>query len=126
MADVPGEKPMGGEGYGGFNPPEYDVENGGTKERKMSRIDKPSARPIYGGDDSDTASTISVGKQMEMEAGNAIKYRTCSWQKVNPGPAFPCAQIMRRCPVPFTSYPMASGSNKLIISFIADLPMESA
>jgi hypothetical protein len=31
-------------------------------------------------DDSDQS--ISVGKQMEMEADNAIKYRTCSWQKV--------------------------------------------
>src|SRR5215471_10406644 len=27
-------------------------------------------------------SRISVGKQMELEAKNAIKYRTCSWQKV--------------------------------------------
>jgi hypothetical protein len=24
----------------------------------------------------------SVGKQLELEAENAIKYRTCSWQKV--------------------------------------------
>lgn len=31
-------------------------------------------------DDSDES--ITVGKQMEMEADNAIKYRTCSWQKV--------------------------------------------
>ncbi|OAK98933.1 hypothetical protein IQ06DRAFT_225593 [Phaeosphaeriaceae sp. SRC1lsM3a] len=30
-------------------------------------------------DDSDES--ITVGKQMEMEADNAIKYRTCSWQK---------------------------------------------
>ena len=27
----------------------------------------------------------SVDKQMELEAGNAIKYRTCSWQKVSLG-----------------------------------------
>lgn len=30
---------------------------------------------------SDSTSDI-VGKQIELEAGNAIKYRTCSWQKV--------------------------------------------
>ncbi|KAF2120530.1 transmembrane amino acid transporter protein-domain-containing protein [Lophiotrema nucula] len=29
----------------------------------------------------DSDSDLTVGKQMEMEAGNAIKYRTCSWQK---------------------------------------------
>ncbi|KAI6922760.1 putative amino acid transporter, partial [Hortaea werneckii] len=28
-----------------------------------------------------TDPSVSVGKQMEMEEGNAIKYRTCSWQK---------------------------------------------
>lgn len=32
--------------------------------------------------DSDGESALDVAKQMEMEAGNAIKYRTCSWQKV--------------------------------------------
>lgn len=26
--------------------------------------------------------SITIGKQIEMEAGNAIKYRTCSWPKV--------------------------------------------
>lgn len=31
---------------------------------------------------SDIESGTSVGKQIEMEADNAIKYRTCSWQKV--------------------------------------------
>lgn len=28
-------------------------------------------------------SNASVGRQIELEAGNAIKYRTCSWQKVD-------------------------------------------
>ena len=46
--------------------------------RKMNRIDKPA---IVTADDA-TDPSISVGKQMEMEAGNAIKYRTCSWKKV--------------------------------------------
>jgi len=48
---------------------EYDVENAGG-ERRASLIPQ----------DSDDAS-FDVGKQIEMEAENAIKYRTCSWQK---------------------------------------------
>lgn len=31
----------------------------------------------------DTSSAMSVSKQVEMEADHAIKYRTCSWQKVS-------------------------------------------
>jgi hypothetical protein len=61
------------------------AENGGKKPRKMNRIDGPITKPI-GADnvlnDDGTDSDISIGKQMEMEAGNAIKYRTCSWKKV--------------------------------------------
>ena len=60
------------------------AERGGVK-RKMNRIDGPITKPIGGenvlGDDA-TDSDVSIGKQMEKEAGNAIKYRTCSWQKV--------------------------------------------
>jgi len=44
--------------------------------RKMSRV---------GGGlntDTDVDSTISVGKQIELEQTSSIKYRTCSWQKV--------------------------------------------
>lgn len=44
--------------------------------RKMSRV---------GGGlnaDTDVDSTISVGKQIELEQTQSIKYRTCSWQKV--------------------------------------------
>jgi hypothetical protein len=43
---------------------------------------------VLGGRDSDTErqsdedASINVGKQIELEAGNAIQYRTCSWQKV--------------------------------------------
>jgi hypothetical protein len=51
-----------------------DVEAGGS--RRMSRIDKKDVNP------SDTDSTISIGAQIELEKGNAIQYRTCSWQKV--------------------------------------------
>lgn len=82
LANVPAtEKTMNGnEGYGGAP---YDPESQGGP-RRMSRIDKAITKPIgAGGDvDSDDSSGVSVGKQMEMEAGNAIKYRTCSWPKV--------------------------------------------
>ena len=61
------EKQLSGPGHDG-----YDPEN--PTGRRMSRIDKPL--------DSDTDSSLSVGKQIEMEASNAIKYRTCSWPKV--------------------------------------------
>ncbi|KAF2496043.1 putative neutral amino acid permease [Lophium mytilinum] len=47
----------------------YDVENAGGP-RRASLVPE----------DSDGAS-FDVGKQIEMEAENAIKYRTCSWQK---------------------------------------------
>ena len=70
-----------------------DVEkNGGAPNgaRKMSRIDRPVTKSISGNqtglggvsDDDATESSVSVGKQMELESGNAIKYRTCSWYKV--------------------------------------------
>jgi hypothetical protein len=32
---------------------------------------------------SDESGSDILGKQIEMELGNAIKYRTCSWQKVS-------------------------------------------
>lgn len=56
----------------------YDVEK--TEEhkgRKMSRVAGPALT------DSDEDSVMSVGKQLELESTNSIKYRTCSWQKVN-------------------------------------------
>ena len=57
----------------------YDVEKNDRNSRKMSRV----AGPIPGVvGDSDADSAISVGKQVELEATNSIKYRTCSWQKV--------------------------------------------
>lgn len=75
------EKPMmGNEGYGAES---SDPESLGG-ERRMSRIDRAVSKPIVGDTDADdsSGSGISVGKQMELEAGNAIKYRTCSWPKV--------------------------------------------
>jgi hypothetical protein len=41
-----------------------------------------AGNPIPMNDGSSDAS-FSIGKQIEMEANNAIKYRTCSWQKVH-------------------------------------------
>lgn len=55
-----------------------DPEKGDTKVRKMSRVGGPI--PGIAGD-SDVDSTLSVGKQLELEQTNSIKYRTCSWQK---------------------------------------------
>lgn len=43
--------------------------------RRPSRI-----APVRSG--SVAESRVSIGKQLELEADNAIKYRTCSWQKV--------------------------------------------
>ncbi|KAI9841751.1 MAG: hypothetical protein M1837_000412 [Sclerophora amabilis] len=62
------------------SPPDYgyDVEkDGGAPERRMSRI----GGPLPGLGDSDSGDSISVGKQVELEANNSIKYRTCSWPK---------------------------------------------
>ena len=76
------EKPMqGNEGYGDQSPG-YDPERTGPRDMKMNRIDGPITKSIGQSDLSDDSSGMSVGKQMEMEAGNAIKYRTCSWPKV--------------------------------------------
>ena len=52
----------------------YDAEKAGSQGRKMSRIGVL-------GRDSDVDSQKSVGKQVELESENSIKYRTCSWPK---------------------------------------------
>ncbi|KAL8689890.1 MAG: hypothetical protein Q9218_004539 [Villophora microphyllina] len=57
----------------------YDVEKTQERGRKMSRIGGP--KDIGVGDSDADSEDMSVGKQMEMEASNAIKYRTCSWPK---------------------------------------------
>ncbi|KAL9045378.1 MAG: hypothetical protein Q9214_001561 [Letrouitia sp. 1 TL-2023] len=61
-----------GGGYG------YDPEKTEGRERKLSRIGGPAAIGLA---DSDAGSAMSVGKQVELESNNSIKYRTCSWQK---------------------------------------------
>ena len=52
----------------------------GAARLKKGRIGPPlEGAPAA---DSDAESSLDISKQMEMEASNAIKYRTCSWQKV--------------------------------------------
>jgi hypothetical protein len=46
--------------------------------------------------DDESGSDI-LGKQIEMELGNAIKYRTCSWQKVS-GMCFSHSTFPRQSP----------------------------
>ncbi|KAI9691795.1 MAG: hypothetical protein M1822_007867 [Bathelium mastoideum] len=60
----------------------YDTETLG-ENRRMNRIDRPIARPIVvpGQGEDSTPLQMSVGKQMELEQDNAIKYRTCGWFK---------------------------------------------
>lgn len=54
-----------------------DLENAERQQpRRMSRIDKP----ISAVDDS--GSDVDIGALIEAEKDHAIKYRTCSWQKV--------------------------------------------
>ena len=53
----------------------YDAENNEKGGKKLNRI-----APLLTDSDSDT--DLSVGKQLELEATNSIKYRTCSWPKV--------------------------------------------
>lgn len=82
-----GNGDFGGNGYyNGFSP---DVEKQeAPRYRKMSRIDRPVTASISGSIDGgrksidETGNGVSIGQQMEAEAGNAIQYRTCSWQKV--------------------------------------------
>jgi hypothetical protein len=73
--------------YNAYSADQTTAEHGGSKKlnKPMNRIDRPMTRSITGDStmgDSSTDVSVSIGKQMELEADNAIKYRTCSWQKV--------------------------------------------
>ena len=52
--------------------------------RRGSRIDAPVRKNsiVTGDTSSDDDGGMSVAKQLELEKGNAIQYRTCSWPKV--------------------------------------------
>jgi len=72
--------------YTAFSADQTTAEHGGSKKlnKPMNRIDRPITKSITGDSamgDSSTDVSVSIGKQMELEADNAIKYRTCSWQK---------------------------------------------
>ena len=56
---------------------EKDAEVLGSASRKYSRIGP--AVGVVADSDSDK---VDIGRQIELEADAAIKYRTCSWQKV--------------------------------------------
>jgi len=73
--------------YNAFSADQTTAEHGGFRKanKPMNRIDRPITTSITGDSamgDSSTDVSVSIGKQMELEADNAIKYRTCSWQKV--------------------------------------------
>lgn len=68
----------------------YDPESLDEKGRKKSVI----ASGVIG--DPDSAS-VTVGKQLELEATNSIKYRTCSWQKVIPSSSSNCSCLLGLC-----------------------------
>lgn len=68
---------------GSFDPEKHgrDLEGQGQQDRRLSRIGPPIGS--LAGLETDSDSGLTVGKQIELECANAIKYRTCSWPKVN-------------------------------------------
>lgn len=54
---------------------------GGRKTKVGPRI-APVQEGLADGSDSDVSADAILGKQLAEEDGHAIKYRTCSWQKV--------------------------------------------
>jgi hypothetical protein len=84
------EKDEPGFGQSGILKPdenhEVDLERRRTSPsvqgRRMSRIGPPPKKSLEIPMD-DNSSGDEYTKLVEMEADNAIQYRTCSWQKVN-------------------------------------------
>ncbi|KIW60632.1 hypothetical protein PV05_00834 [Exophiala xenobiotica] len=70
---------------GAFKPGDnVDLERRGSTTvagRKMSRIGPPPRKSSIVPVSDDNGIVDEYGKLVEMEAGDAIKYRTCSWQK---------------------------------------------
>lgn len=58
--------------------PHNDLETQKLYGRKLNRIDG-----VFNDNGTEDDSAITVEKQLELESANSIKYRTCSWQKVN-------------------------------------------
>ncbi|KAI9850214.1 MAG: hypothetical protein M1838_005984 [Thelocarpon superellum] len=73
--------PVGGD-RGLFDDPSstgaYDTEKNRTDGPKLNRIGPPLKGSIPQVSDADS---VDVGTLVELEAGNAIQYRTCSWPK---------------------------------------------
>lgn len=69
------------EKYHSKDGPDHDPANIGPGTDRLA--DPGANRDPEKGVDSDSEDSI-VGKQMAMEAENAIKYRSCSWQKACP------------------------------------------
>ena len=78
---------------GAFKPGDnVDLERRGSTTvagRKMSRIGPPPRNSSIVPVSDDNGIVDEYGKLVEMEAGDAIKYRTCSWQKVDYSLPFP-------------------------------------
>jgi hypothetical protein len=64
------------------SPTNENISTTASQEKKINEKDG-----VFGRSDSDAErqsddTSLNVGRQIEMEAGNAIQYRTCSWQKL--------------------------------------------
>ncbi|KAH7414295.1 transmembrane amino acid transporter protein-domain-containing protein [Phaeosphaeria sp. MPI-PUGE-AT-0046c] len=59
--------------------PGRNSSNDEKKDVELGGLGTSNGHDMAADDSSDQS--ITVGKQMELEADNAIKYRTCSWQK---------------------------------------------
>ncbi|ORY06494.1 transmembrane amino acid transporter protein-domain-containing protein [Clohesyomyces aquaticus] len=59
----------------------YDAEEQGGRRHRRRHPGRRIDRDDDSSSDRDSLDGLTVGKQIEMEADNAIKYRTCSWPK---------------------------------------------
>lgn len=72
------------------NPAHRKISNASSKDaikyvgsdKDNSRSRRGSGRRFSLGPAIEDSGSDTVGKQVELESDNAIKYRTCSWQKV--------------------------------------------
>ena len=130
VVDNPHAETVEGQAYdpaavGGFkagSPPGYNYdseEQGPNGNKLMNRIGPPLAGTVTGDTDSDS---VDVGKLVELESNNAIKYRTCSWPKVDTLLTFPflCSatsengMLMLTAPIPHVNW--QSGQTYILLS----------
>jgi hypothetical protein len=96
--EKPNEEPFGtGNSFSPNNEKEAEAQRRGSTilpdGRKMSRIGPPPGAFRV---TADSDSQDDISRLVELEAGNAIKYRTCSWQKVIANPILPSRFL--QCP----------------------------